>query len=278
MADSILEKTFIETNRGKIFYFKNLSFPHAPTLVFLHGLASNHTTWNFAAAVSEKMGFNFLTPDLRGHGHSDKTKRRGWYKIPVFTDDLENIIKKENLDRIILVGYSFGGSIALDYAIKCPANVAGLILISANHVNPLRYKHLEFLTWPAYGAVQTLAWLLLWQQRKNYYYFDQAKDSGYWRSTLKGYLTMPLAVNFWLLAQNAHLDFRRDLDKINCPTLLVKSQSDPFLSLKEINDMARQIKSSKIAIINEPSHFLASRHQEKIMEIISEFLKEIKLY
>ena len=274
MNNSCLKKNFVQTDAGKIFYYSQTPFPGQPTIIFLHGLSSNHSTWNFAVGAAEKMGFNFLALDLRGHGHSDKSKKRNLYQIPIFAHDLQEVITKENINQIILVGYSFGGQIALDYALRYPTKIKKLVLISTNHVNPLRYKHLNFLTWPAYGAVNLLAWLLLWQKRKKYYYFDQAKDSGYWRSTLKGYLTMPLSVNFWLLAQTAHLDFRHNLDKIACPTLLIRSQSDPFLSQKEVNDMKQKIKLSETAVINEPSHFLASRHQEKTMEIISEFLKE----
>jgi len=274
MSNIILEQKWLEGVNGKIGYFLNKNFENRPTVIFLHGLSANHTTWDNLAQEMNKFQLNILLIDLRGHGHSDKSKKRGLYKIPVFTEDLKEIIEKEKLSQVILVGYSLGGFIALDYAIKYPSGLACLILISANHTNPLKYKHLNFLTWPAYGAVNLLAWLLIWQKRKKYYYFNQATDLGYWRSTLKGYLTMPLSINLWMLSENAHIDFSQDLEKIACPTLIIKSRADHLVSQAEINDMKKKIKSSKSVVLDETSHYLASRHQKIISGIIINFLRE----
>lgn len=271
------EQKWLPTSEGKICYFLKSEFPGRPTAVFLHGLSSNHTTWYFVPQTLKEMKFNCLAPDLRGHGHSDKTRKKSLYKFSVLTEDLKQIIERENLSDIILVGYSFGGFIALDYAIKYPDLVKGLILISANHVNPFKYWHINFLTPLAAGALNLAAWLMRWQKRKKYYYFDQAASHGYWNSTLKGYTTMPLAVNFWMLAEIAHLDFSRDIAQINCPTLLIKSQADPFVSKKEGDEMAHKIKSSKLVVLQESTHFLASRYQQKILETITNFLKKGKI-
>ena len=141
-----LEKKFVKTGNGRIYYFIGKKTTNRPILIFLHGLSSNHTTWlNIMKKLLEN-GYNFLTLDLRGHGFSDKTKKRRLYQLSVFSDDLEKILKQEQIRNFILIGYSFGGQIAIDYVIKYPQSVKGLILISTNHVNPLEYKHLKFLT------------------------------------------------------------------------------------------------------------------------------------
>ena len=277
MNESLFQQKYCETGRGKICYFTGRNFNSGPTAVFLHGLSSNHTTWLPAAEALNKLGLNCLLPDLRGHGHSDKTKKRNLYKFPVFTEDLRQIIEAEKLSEIILIGYSFGGFIALDYAVKYPESAAGLVLISANHVNPLKYKKIGFLTPLGYAVLNFLAWLLLWQKRKSYYYFNQAAARSYWQSTFTGFTTMPLSVNFWMLSEIGKIDFSRNISKINCPTLLVRSQGDPFLSAAEISDMAKGIKAAKTVTLNEPSHFLASRHQEKILALIINFLREEKI-
>jgi len=278
MSEPRLQQKWLQTSSGKICYFINKEFENRPAVVLLHGLSSNHTTWNQAARFLKELRLNCLAPDQRGHGHSDKIKKRFLYKLPVFTQDLKEIIEQENLGKVILVGYSYGGYIAIDYAIKNPASVAGLILISANHVNPMKYWHLDFLTPVAAGVLNLLAWLLLWQKRKNYYYYDHATARGYWHSTFTGYTTMPLAINFWMLAAVAYLDFSREIAKINCPTLIIKAKKDPFLSIKEAKDMAAKIKNIKIVTLEEDTHFLASRYQEKIIKVIADWLKEKNLY
>lgn len=273
MSESRLQQKWLQTDNGNICYFSNQPLNDQPTLVLLHGLSSNHTTWSETISFFQKK-FNCLAPDLRGHGHSDKTKKRSCYRIPIFSEDLKKIIEIEKLSNVILVGYSFGGFIALDYTIRYPDSVTALVLISTNHVNPLRYKGINFLTPLGYGFLSLLAWLLLWQKRKNYYYFDQATASGYLHSTFKGYTTMPLSINFWMLSQAAYLNFDREIAQITCPTLIIKASKDSFLSDKEANEMSKKIQNSKLVTIDEPTHFLASRYQEKIIKVTEDFLRE----
>lgn len=277
MNDSFSEQKWLQTANGKICYFSNRSFPDHPTVVFLHGLSSNHTTWKALVRGFDRYRLNYLLLDWRGHGYSDKTKQRNLYRFPIFRDDLKKILAQENLSEAILAGYSYGGFIALDFAIEEAPFVAGLVLISTNHVNPFKYKKINFLTPLAKGGLNLLAWLCLWQKRKEYYYFDQDSSKGYWDSTFKGYTTMPLSINFWMLAEIANLDFSQKLGQIGCPTLMIKSQADPFLSDEEAADMARKIKSSKLVIMEEPSHFLASRYQGKVRETIINFFREKNL-
>jgi esterase len=277
MNDLNFEKKWLETENGKLCYFSSNKFENKPTVIFLHGLSANHTTWDKPMEDLEKIGINSLAPDLRGHGYSDKTRTRSLYEYPVFTNDLELLIKKEKLDKIILVGYSFGGFIALDYVRINPDKVAALILISTNHVNPWKYKTINLLTWPAYYTINLLAWLFIWQSRKKYYYYNQKKDLGYWRSTLKGITTMPVSINLWMLSEAARVDFSESLEKITCPTLILKSRADHLVSEEEIKDMSDKIKPSKTLVFDETSHYLASRHQEIILQAMTDFLKEEKI-
>ena len=273
MTSPILEEKFVETASGKIFYYLNDNFPNRPTAVFLHGLSANHTTWLEVIKILHENGYNSLALDLRGHGSSLKRKNRSLYKLPVFTDDLKRIIEIEKIKEFFLVGYSFGGSIAIDYAIKYPDSLLRLVLISANHTNPLEYKGTRFLTPLGYGLLNVLAFLLLWQKRKKYYYYKQGESRGYWHSVWIGLNTMPLAVNFWMLAQMGQLNFKKTIGNIKTPTLVIRAQNDPFLSAAEARDIIKAIPRAEIAIPKHPSHFLASRAQEEIAQIILDFVK-----
>lgn len=277
MTNIDFEKKWLEGANGRLCYFIGQNFPGQPTIVLLHGLSANHTTWNAAARELAKMRLNCLIPDLRGHGYSDKSKKRALYKFPVFTQDLREIIIKENLSKIILAGYSFGGPIAIDYAAKYPGSVAGLILVSTGYLSPLQYKRLSLLVWPVYFILHILSFILLWQKRKKYSYFDQETTTGYWASTFTGFTTMPLSINLWMLSEVAKADLSSALAKITCPALIIKSLHDPFLSPAEAQDMEQKIKNARIFVIQEKTHFLASEHQEKITEAIINFIKKENL-
>ncbi len=268
---------FVETKKGRIYYFLDAREPARPTVVFLHGLSANHTTWAAAFEKFRELKLNCLAPDLRGHGLSDKTKKRPLYRLPVFADDIDAILKKEGLENVILVGYSFGGYIALQYALSHSQSVAALILVSANHVSPLNYAGLGFLNSIVYALINGLAWLLFWQKRRNYYYFDQATASGYWQTTFRGLITMPLTINFWMLSEAFKLNFSRALGNIKCPTLILRGHHDAFLSQREALDMSAMLKDSRLVVPENSSHYLASDHYKKTTEAIINFLKEICL-
>lgn len=273
MESPNLKEKNIETESGEIFYYKDEPSPGKPFVVFLHGLSANHTTWLEVIKILHGNKYNSLALDLRGHGSSSKTRKRSLYKLPVFTDDLKSIIDAENIKRFFLVGYSFGGSIVIDYAIKYPDSLLGLVLASANHTNPLEHKGIKFLTPLGYGFLNLLAFLLLWQKRKKYYYYKQGESRGYWHSVWIGLNTMPLSVNFWMLAQMGRLDFKKTIANIKAPTLIIRAQNDPFLSAAEAREMIKAIPNVEIVIPKHPSHFLASRAQEEIAQIILAFIK-----
>ncbi len=277
MFNEPLSQKFVDSDRGKICYFFDNKFVDRPTVIFLHGLSANHTTWNNVVPFLEQEKLNALLVDLRGHGHSDKDKTKSNYKseFSEFATDIDKIIKKENLSSFFVVGYSFGGFVAMNYASKYSDSLLGLVLISSNHVSPLKYWNVGFLIPLVSGSLNILAGLLSWQSRKKYHYYRHEVSLGYWQSTFVGYMTMPVSLIFWMLAEVVSMDFSGNLDKIICPTLIIKAQKDPFLSDKEVVDMISKIKKSKLVVLDENSHFLASKHQEKLFEHIKNFLTDL---
>jgi pimeloyl-ACP methyl ester carboxylesterase len=87
-----------------------------PLLVLMHGLASNARIWELVAEALAGPGFAVLAPDARGHGLTDKPD--GDYGMDTITRDLAALVNAYELVHPILVGHSWGGSIALDYAAR----------------------------------------------------------------------------------------------------------------------------------------------------------------
>lgn len=270
-----LQKKKFDTGRGDVFWFENKKFRDRPTVVFLHGLSSNHTTWIKVMRELDRAGYNSLAPDLRGHGLSDMTKKKENYNWPTFSQDLFQYLEKENLKNFILVGYCFGGSIALDFSASHPDLARGLVLISTNHVNPLRYKKIDFLTPLAVGFLNVLSLLLIWQKRKKYHYYRHGEQGGYWQSVWEGLNTMPVSVNFWMLSMMGKLNLAGKIGKIKIPTLIIRAKRDPFVSAAETRDIVRAIPDSQEIVLDHPSHFIGSKRQDDILKEILIFLEKI---
>lgn len=101
------------------------------TIVFLHGLVmDNLSSWFFTVANQAALDARVLLYDLRGHGMSDRPKKG--YTITQHLQDLQRLLDHVAPDdQVILVGNSFGGLLALNFARFFPERTAGLILIDA---------------------------------------------------------------------------------------------------------------------------------------------------
>jgi len=103
--------------------------PGAPRrlVALLHGVASNMTRWSeFVARTSLGESWDLLRLDLRGHGLS---LYRGRLDMGIWCDDLATILRAEGDGQAVVAGHCFGADIGAEFAVRRPAETAGLILI-----------------------------------------------------------------------------------------------------------------------------------------------------
>jgi pimeloyl-ACP methyl ester carboxylesterase len=112
------------------------------TILFLHGSLSNGDGWHRTAAALRPL-YRCLTPDLIGYGAS-----MPWPKGVPFTLDAERLVLEPLLsccaDTFHLVGYSYGGVVALDLALAHPDRVRTLTLIEPVLFNVLHEAGKKF--------------------------------------------------------------------------------------------------------------------------------------
>jgi pimeloyl-ACP methyl ester carboxylesterase len=99
---------------------------HGPNVVLIHGLATNLAFWYLAIFWALRKDFRVLVYDLRGHGASDMPPRG--YTSADMAADLDALLDHLQIRRAHLVGHSFGGAVALHYAVLHPMRVASLTL------------------------------------------------------------------------------------------------------------------------------------------------------
>lgn len=274
MSKLVLEKKSINTGKGIIFYYLNSSFSHRPTIVLLHGLSANHSTWLKTAEALFENSYNCLVLDLRGHGLSDKRITKSNYQMSVFSNDLNMILSEEKISNYFLAGYSFGGVIALDYMFSNNNLPQGLVLISTNHANPFEFRGLRPLSFLLFSFANIFAFFLSWQKRKEFYFYKPDTSQGYWRSVWLGLKTMPFSINLWMLCQMYLIDYKKNISSINIPTLMLYSKGDPFVTEREIRYMAKLIPTAEVVVSANQSHFVASQSQPEVTDILLRFLKK----
>lgn len=100
-----------------------------PPVVMLHGLLFGAlTSWYFVAPVLARTK-RVLLYDFRGHGRSERSP--SGYGMRSMAADLASLVDRFSNEPVSLVGHSYGGVVALRYAIDHPHRVHRLVIVEA---------------------------------------------------------------------------------------------------------------------------------------------------
>src|SRR3954454_24118449 len=104
-----------------------------PALLLLHGLGCDHTTWEpVIAALSRR--YTVIAPDLLGHGRS--AKPRGDYSLAGYANGMRELLTVLGIDKVTVVGHSFGGGVAMQFAYQFPERTERMILVAPGGLGP----------------------------------------------------------------------------------------------------------------------------------------------
>ena len=100
-------------------------------IVLLHGLASTSHIWDLVAPILAN-DFAVTALDQRGHGRSDKPDHG--YDFATMTSDLHGFFDALKLEQPLIVGHSWGGSVALEYGVRHPGVATGLCFVDGGMI------------------------------------------------------------------------------------------------------------------------------------------------
>ncbi|HXK60628.1 MAG TPA: alpha/beta fold hydrolase [Acidobacteriota bacterium] len=114
-------------------------------VVLLHGLGSYLNSWclNMAPLAARHRVY---APDLIGHGYTDKPAVS--YSLDCFVGFLQDFLDALGLGRSHLVGHSWGGAVALRFAVLYPERVGRLVLAGSSGLGPEVSFWLRLMTLP----------------------------------------------------------------------------------------------------------------------------------
>ena len=105
--------------------------PDGPAVLFVHGWSQNHLCWakQYDSDLADEL--RLVAFDLRGHGMSETPLAAEHYTDDArWADDLAAIIDALDLDRTVLVGWSYGAFVICDYLrAHGPAGVAAINMV-----------------------------------------------------------------------------------------------------------------------------------------------------
>lgn len=262
-------------------------------LVMIHGLAANLAFWRLGMAKAFPSICRITVYDLRGHGRSG-TPASG-YSPEQLTLDLRDLLDHLGLKRVHLLAHSFGGTIAILFALRYPERVHSLILadVRLKAVQPqLRLR--DWKHWPqlrhrleelgislddndSEGGYQLLLELTRWQSRQK----GRPKGGPRFLSQISGITGGRRAAKRWLQLQRSS-SFRKE---VFAPPAMVKEElanlQIPVLALygehSHALPTARMLKrlcpNCYLRIIPGVGHFFPLTHSRKLGRYCYRFLR-----
>jgi len=263
-------------------------------IVLLHGwgVSSDKYVVTAEAILKDNSNFKFYIPDLPGFGKSEEPEEN--WKLNDYVDFTKEFIKnavqretgfelvknilkqaaengsiafrREN-KKVVLLAHSFGGRIAIKYAIKYPDDIDKIVLTGAAGIkHPLSKKQKMVFIASKIGGL--LFRLPLFGKFKEY-----AKKILYMISREKDYADANPRMKE-IMKNALKEDLSSLLEKITVPTVLIWGENDHSTPLADGKIMHKKIAGSKLFIIKEANHSAVYNNAEEFAKRFEEGFKE----
>lgn len=249
-------------------------------VILIHGWPLSGQSWEKQVPVLISAGYRVITYDRRGFG--DSSKPTSGYDYDTFAEDLHKLVSKLDLHDAALVGFSMGGGEVARYLgtygaeriekAVFLASIPPFLLKTPD--NPGGVDGVVFDGIKAGIVADRLAFLTAFFT--NFYNFDVLRGKSVsdevvrssWNigagASPKGTLD---CVSAWLT------DFRKDLARINIPTLVVHGDADRILPIDATGKrMSELIKGCRYVVIEGGPHGLNWTHAEQVNHELLNFL------
>jgi len=190
----------------------------------------------------------------------DKPLKKPW-SLTNYVQWLSNQLPQNK--KVILLGHSFGGQLAIRFAATYPEKVKQLILIGSSGIIDRslnkRLKRSIFRSITKVGKIVTNSPFL----RKSLYKLTREQDyyqaSHIMRQTMQNVLKDEILDN---------------LPNIDCPTQIIWGQNDTTTPLKHAYVLKNSIKNSKLQLIKHARHSPQFTHPEEVVKVIESHLEK----
>jgi non-heme chloroperoxidase len=251
-------------------------------VVLIHGYPLSSASWEKQVPVLLDAGFRVVAYDRRGFGKSSQPT--SGYNYDTFAEDLHHLITHLKLKDFVLVGFSMGGGEVARYIGKHGSKHISKAVIMGG-VPPYLLKtadNPEGVDGAVFEGIKKAViadrYVFFDEFFKNFYNTDvhlgkriseQAIQANWNTAAIASAYASLACVPTW------HEDFRKDVAKIDVPTLVIHGDSDrivPFSSAGQRT--AKLVKGAELVIIKDGPHNVAWTHAEEVNAALLKFLQK----
>lgn len=247
-------------------------------LTLIHGFTDNMNMW-FGQAPEFSGEYKVLTYDVSGFGlterrvAADAAKTDAPYSMELFADDLRELLRALDIDRTCVLGYSMGGRIALEFALKNPDAVTGLIFANSGIGTPPKPDMVERRKMMAgvleQGNNEMIAEIMTAASFSPD--FGQRNPEAYGKYKEIKLQNDPADYMKVMRALIEALDSPPDLSRIKCPALIIAGEQDGLMEPETVGFMKNAIKDAE-AIMLPTGHAAAIEMPEEFNRAVLDFM------
>ena len=241
------------------------------TLLFIHGLSDNLLYWEYLAA-NLKEDYQVLRVDLRGHGESELGA--GEITVDLYVEDLIKILDELNIDTANLIGFSLGGAVALDFALRYPEKVSSLVLMSSfaktdaavsEILNQFKSRlNSSFEEFYDFILPMVLCPDVIEANREELELLKEISSPN--ANTMAYVKAVDACMTF---------DVEAELSQIDVPVLVIAGKYDMIFPLGLQKEMQGKIKNSQMIVFDNVRHnLLVGKNNHEILGILKDFFKK----
>lgn len=224
-------------------------------VLLLHGGTLSGAA-SFSRVIPElKSDFRLIVPDSRAHGRSTDTSTPLSYEL--LTDNIIELMDRLEIARASLVGWSDGGVIGLDMAMRYPGRLHKLVVYGTNY-------HRDGLPADAVEWAKQLSPETFHPNIARLVYLDIAPEPGNFGEMIDKVVDMWLAEPTWTT---------EDLATIGSPVLVIEDRVGLAIRPDHTYSMVRAIPGAQLALVDETNHQAPQEQTEGFVRLVYGFLK-----
>ena len=255
-----------------------------PAVLLLHGIGSDGGTWDRVIPELAR-DFTVIAPDLLGHGRSDKP--RGDYSLGGYASGMRDLLTVLGIERVSVVGHSFGGGVAMQFAYQFPERCERIVLIGSGGVARDVHPLLRLLSRPGGGlatAVATSAPVRPWVSRVGKIIakapLDAVVDVPELLTVMES-LSHPHGRRAFLRLLRTVIDIQGQsvtmLDRCYLtramPTLLLWGEKDSVIPVAHAHQAHAVMPGSRLVVVPDAGHFPHREEPGTVIDELREFLR-----
>lgn len=261
---------YTQTKDGLNIYYEIKGNTEAQeSIIFLNGLSQATVAWYFMLPCFEEK-YRLILMDFIFQGQSDK--EGGWRTFDKHAEDVVQVLRATNTDKVIVIGISYGSLVAQHLAVNYPDYVQKLVLLSTfAHKTPY-FEVIEYSWWKALeaGGYSLMFDIMLPNVLSEEYFKNPLIPVETLRKIRQESNQNKEALFKLMQATKERDDYRSELKKIQVPVLVIHGEKDSLITLSMGAEVANHIPNAVFKIIPNAGHTL---NMEKIQEVCVEIWK-----